>query len=36
MIKNFDYFVPVKVIFGAGRLEDTGTYVKEYGKRRLL
>ncbi|NLO99678.1 MAG: iron-containing alcohol dehydrogenase [Clostridiaceae bacterium] len=36
MIKNFDYFVPVKVIFGAGRLEDTGTYVKEYGKKALI
>ena len=36
MIKNFDYFVPVKVIFGAGRLEETGTYVSQYGKKALI
>lgn len=36
MIKNFDYFIPVKVIFGAGRLEETGAYVSQYGKKALI
>ncbi len=36
MFKNFNYFVPVKVIFGAGRLEETGTYVSQYGKKALI
>lgn len=36
MINNFFYFVPVKVVFGAGKLKEAGGYVKQYGKKALI
>lgn len=36
MIDNFLYYVPVKVIFGAGKLNGIGGYVKQYGSKALI
>jgi alcohol dehydrogenase len=36
MRKNFDYFVPVKLVFGAGRAKEVGTYAKPYGTKALI
>jgi len=36
MINNFFYFVPVKVVFGAGKLNEAGGYVKQYGNKALI
>ena len=36
MIGDFMYFVPVKVVFGAGKLNQAGEYVKQYGKKALI
>lgn len=36
MISNFQYFVPVRVIFGQGRLNEVGSHVKQYGKKALI
>lgn len=36
MFKDFFYFVPVKVVFGQGKLNETGNYVKQYGKKALI
>ena len=36
MINNFMYYVPVKVVFGAGKLNEAGEYVKQYGKKALI
>lgn len=36
MINNFLYYVPVKVVFGAGKLKEAGEYVKQYGKKALI
>lgn len=36
MINNFNYYVPVKVVFGAGKLNELGQYVSQYGKKALI
>ena len=36
MTKNFEYFVPVKLVFGAGRVKEVGTYAKPYGTKALI
>jgi alcohol dehydrogenase len=35
-MKNFEYFVPVKLVFGPGRVKEVGTYAKPYGKKALI
>lgn len=35
-MENFEYYNPVKVVFGAGVLEQVGTYAAMYGKKALL
>ena len=35
-MENFEYYNPVKVVFGAGVLEQTGTYAAQYGKHAML
>jgi alcohol dehydrogenase class IV len=36
MFKDFLYNVPVKIVFGQGKLNETGNYVKQYGKKALI
>ncbi|MBW1672161.1 MAG: iron-containing alcohol dehydrogenase [Deltaproteobacteria bacterium] len=36
MIKDFTYYVPVKLVFGMGAVENTGEWVKQYGKRAFI
>ncbi len=36
MFKDFNYFIPTRVVFGQGKLEETGEYVKQYGKKALI
>jgi alcohol dehydrogenase len=36
MKKNFDYYEPVKVIFGSGRLNEIGELAAEIGKKALI
>jgi alcohol dehydrogenase class IV len=36
MFKDFLYYVPVKILFGQGKLNETGNYVKQYGKKALI
>lgn len=36
MFKNFSYFIPTRVVFGQGALNETGTYVKQYGTKALI
>jgi alcohol dehydrogenase class IV len=36
MFKDFDYFIPVKLVFGPGRLTETGPEVGRLGKRALI
>lgn len=36
MVNNFLYYVPVKVVFGAGKLNEAGGYVKQYGSKALI
>ncbi len=36
MYKEFMYYVPVKVVFGQGKLNETGEYVKQYGNKALI
>ena len=36
MNKSFDYYVPVKFVFGAGRVKEIGTYAKPYGTKALI
>ena len=35
-MENFEYYNPVKVVFGEGTLEQIGTYAVQYGKKALL
>lgn len=35
-MENFEYYNPVKVIFGAGVLEQVGNYAALYGKKAML
>lgn len=36
MFKDFMYYIPVRVVFGQGKLNETGDYVKEYGEKALI
>ena len=36
MIQDFNYYVPVRVVFGPGKLHETGEQVKQYGKKALI
>ncbi len=36
MIKDFTYYVPVKLVFGEGKLVAAGEEVKAYGKKALI
>ena len=36
MIKNFNYYVPVKLVFGEGAVEQTGDYASLYGKKAMI
>lgn len=36
MINNFDFNIPVKVLFGAGKLNELGDHVKTLGSRCLI
>lgn len=33
---NFDYYMPTKLLFGAGKVSEIGKITKKYGKRALL
>lgn len=35
-MENFEYYNPVKVVFGEGTLEQTGAYASLYGQKALL
>ena len=35
-MKNFNYHQPTRIVFGKGRIEETGEIVKEFGSRCLL
>ena len=35
-MEKFEYFNPVKVVFGEGTLETVGSYAAQYGKKALL
>ena len=36
MFKDFNYCIPTKVIFGQGKLKETGEVVKQYGTKALI
>ena len=36
MIKDFTYFIPVKLVFGEGALNQAGVQVAAYGKKALI
>ena len=33
---NFNYFLPVNIVFGCGRVSETGQLTKPYGTRALI
>jgi alcohol dehydrogenase class IV len=35
-MKNFNYFQPTEIIFGAGRVKEVGEYASKFGRRVLL
>jgi alcohol dehydrogenase len=35
-MKNFDFYVPVKLVFGPGRVKEVGSYAKPYGTKALI
>ncbi len=35
-MENFEFYNPVKVVFGAGVLEQVGSYAAQYGKHAML
>lgn len=35
-MRDFDFLVPTRVVFGRGRLAELGTHVREHGRRALL
>lgn len=35
-MKSFDYFAPVQIVFGAGRVDEIGEIASRYGKKALL
>ncbi|HDY89014.1 MAG TPA: iron-containing alcohol dehydrogenase, partial [bacterium] len=36
MIKDFDFFLPVKIIFGAGKFNQAGKEAANLGKKALI
>ena len=36
MVKDFMYYNPVKVVFGEGKLNETGIYASEYGRKAII
>lgn len=36
MIENFIYHVPVKIVFGVGKVSEIGAIAKSYGKKALI
>ena len=36
MIKDFNHYVPVRVVFGAGKLNEAGKYAAKYGSKALI
>ncbi len=36
MTKDFLFYNPVKVVFGEGKLNETGTYAKVFGKKAII
>jgi alcohol dehydrogenase class IV len=35
-MKEFDYFSPIEIVFGCGRVEEVGMFAARYGKKVLL
>lgn len=35
-MESFEYYNPVKVVFGAGVIEQVGSYASQYGKKAML
>jgi len=35
-MENFEYYNPVKVVFGANTLDQIGTYAAQYGKKAMI
>ena len=33
---NFDFYEPVHIVFGAGKVDTIGDYAKKYGKKALI
>lgn len=33
---TFDYYLPVHIVFGAGKVDEIGQYAKPYGKKALI
>ena len=33
---NFQYYLPVNVMFGCGKVKETGDVAKNYGKKALI
>ncbi|MCI1305100.1 MAG: iron-containing alcohol dehydrogenase [Lachnospiraceae bacterium] len=33
---NFSYFLPVNIVFGAGKIKQAGTLAKQYGRKALI
>ena len=36
MLQDFNYYVPVRIVFGPGKLQETGEHAKQYGKKALI
>ena len=36
MIKDFYYYIPVKLVFGEGSLTKTGEYASAYGSKAMI
>jgi alcohol dehydrogenase len=36
MLQNFNYYVPVRIVFGPGKLQEAGEHVKQYGNKALI
>lgn len=35
-VQNFSYYIPVKVVFGEGKLQKVGSLTKELGKKAFF
>jgi len=36
MINEFEYYVPVRLVFGRGKINEIGTYAGQYGKKAMI